>query len=784
MATPITDPNAQPPKSGDENANNKEFEQVYEKVNVDEIDTSGLEVATTMDATNAALLKQVEQVPLVAPDMPAKKSDMPAKKSDIPVKKSDIPVKKEAPKSNAIPEIPDIAAYIAATKEATKEKEKMPTQYLAMDGTDLAKVPGVFAIVPNQKWDHKIVFLRKDAPAELINDPKNRIKWSVYQKDGEDIYKVSVDMKQHTTLRNTEGKPLDVRVIDDPKDLDNQIQSIYDGKWGGTNFGMPVKITKGSWPGKSTPTAPQKEVKVEAKKISPAIEKVSTEKKPTKDMKDAELLPKEDIKPVKIEVPITEPINDSAVVKDKPATEGTLQEIKKQVTIIEKGIEPDKVVQKSQPKQTDQEVQNSMDDAWKAMKEKMNPAVSEVAVPTTNTASVVPIREPIAPSIPPELPVKSVAPVSAPVETTVTTKVPKPTPNPKTPPENSKPAKKDLTDVNEKAPIPPVKLETPKKKEPIENASALEQPKKSPADKIVAPMPAPASIEKKLPEIDIVNPDIAEVIPPPSPFPVFNIDTTSTAVPAPRTTPKVPVGNLVNEKSLDVELSKAPTENQPKTIEQMLEQEAKPELQQLLSTNNPSRASITNAPNNTVPKTHKPMLPLSKKQRIGILIVLGLAIARILWVMFWTTWNTDSTDQPTTTGEVNNFTWEANPNDVVKPNDNKPTPTPDDTTKPDEVVPAPTDEPVKWTDMKFTMAELVAKLEELQVESRKTLNEARKVGNPEAIKFSVASLQKATSALDNIEQDTTFTADQAQKDATRAEKYLQDATKLLEGNKS
>jgi len=71
------------------------------------------------------------------------------------------------------------------------------------------------------------VFLRSEAPADLINDPKNRTKGSVYQKDGADIYKVSVDMKQHTTLRNTEGKPLDVWVIDDPKDLDNQIQEIY-----------------------------------------------------------------------------------------------------------------------------------------------------------------------------------------------------------------------------------------------------------------------------------------------------------------------------------------------------------------------------------------------------------------------------------------------------------------------------------------------------------------------------------------------------------------------------
>lgn len=143
MATPIADPNKKPTDSGENT--NQEFEKVYEKINVDEIDTSGLEIATTMDATNAALLQQVE------------------KKVDTSTK-------------NPIPEIPDIAAYIAATKEATKEKEKLPAQLLAMDGTDLSKLPGAYAVVPHQKGDHKVVFLRSQAPADLLNDPKNRTK--------------------------------------------------------------------------------------------------------------------------------------------------------------------------------------------------------------------------------------------------------------------------------------------------------------------------------------------------------------------------------------------------------------------------------------------------------------------------------------------------------------------------------------------------------------------------------------------------------------------------------
>jgi hypothetical protein len=46
----------------------------------------------------------------------------------------------------------------------------------ARDGTDLLSENGIYAIVPHKKNDHKIVYMRHDAPKDLLPDPKNRKK--------------------------------------------------------------------------------------------------------------------------------------------------------------------------------------------------------------------------------------------------------------------------------------------------------------------------------------------------------------------------------------------------------------------------------------------------------------------------------------------------------------------------------------------------------------------------------------------------------------------------------
>ncbi len=330
-------------------------------------------------------------------------------------------------------------------------------------------------------------------------------------------------------------------------------------------------------------------------------------------------------------------------------------------------------------------------------------------------------------------------------------------------------------------PSAPVEKPAPVAKEVpiVKPTPKIETPAPQPAvEKIVAPLPPSQPIEQKAPDTISLEPPYEQ--PAPS-FPVFNIDTMSTPSAKP-VAPSAPVETLVGEKSLDKELSKAPSEKAPKTLEQMLEQQAKPTLQDALSTSRPAPTSVAKS---TPTKTRKPLLALSKKQRLGILIVLVLIVWRIGWVMFGNNWWTAPIDKPNDQIDGNDTEnptpdGEGNPDDTENPDNEDP--------KPEDEIPVddpePTDEEPKDDEPKttFTMAELVAKLESIQVEARKTVNEARKVSNREAIKFSVAALQKATSTLENIETDTKLTADQVQQDATRAEKYLQDALALLEDN--
>ena len=69
--------------------------------------------------------------------------------------------------------------YIAATKETQKDIDVIPK---AQDGTILADMPDIYAVVPHKKGDHKVVYLRTQASTNLKNDDKKRTKGTVYQK--------------------------------------------------------------------------------------------------------------------------------------------------------------------------------------------------------------------------------------------------------------------------------------------------------------------------------------------------------------------------------------------------------------------------------------------------------------------------------------------------------------------------------------------------------------------------------------------------------------------------
>lgn len=134
-------------------------------------------------------------------------------------------------------EIKDISSYIQKTKEEQKIQDTTPR---AQDGTDLTTLPDLYAVVPHNKWEHKLVYLKEDAPNTLLDDEKWRTKWSVYTKKWMKIYNVYADFKEHPLLKSKNGELLDARVIDSPDDLTLQLQAIHQGKWWGINFKEPL----------------------------------------------------------------------------------------------------------------------------------------------------------------------------------------------------------------------------------------------------------------------------------------------------------------------------------------------------------------------------------------------------------------------------------------------------------------------------------------------------------------------------------------------------------------
>jgi len=353
-----------------------------------------------------------------------------------------------------------------------------------------------------------------------------------------------------------------------------------------------------------------------ANKISSVSEKTSPTQLTTTTSKKTEQKKEKDIAPTPNEAKsITDIPPASKDEKKVPiVAEEATKEMKKNATIIdskaqsikeakkEAAITPPLRVKKDiRLKQTEQEALATMDDAWKAMKEKMH-------------------AQPIATAK------KQDINVGTPITTPITT------PAPKTETPISKSMVKSFSKESTPAVIEKKEVDTPKKpstpvdkKEPI-----VPKPKElinPTAEKIVAPLPPSPPEEKKIPEPISIEVPIEQPLPS---FPVFNIDTMSAPTPKPKV-PAAPIESLVGEKSIDAEPSKVPNEKQPKTIEQMLEQEAKPNLQNALSASRPAPTVVAKK---IVPTARKPLLALSKKQRIGILIVLILAVARIGWVMF------------------------------------------------------------------------------------------------------------------------------------------------------
>ena len=260
-------------------AQNDTFEEIFEDINVDEIEID-LDKEKKQKNKTESKSKSKDKVESTKKSTTTKKStkkntpsntkeeinnskDTKDSKAPKEIKKNKEAASKKWEESDKKPNINikdaghmiagiwDLDAYIKnkkASEEKTKEENKEKKNQLvfeelvAMDGTDLHSIDEAYAVLPHAKGDHKIIMLRDQAPDKLREDTKWRVKWSEYIKSGTKIYDVHVDFKRHPTLKNTQWDHLDIRLIDEPQDLENQLKAIKNGKWGGKNFWVPVIV--------------------------------------------------------------------------------------------------------------------------------------------------------------------------------------------------------------------------------------------------------------------------------------------------------------------------------------------------------------------------------------------------------------------------------------------------------------------------------------------------------------------------------------------------------------
>ena len=183
-----------------------------------------------------------------------------SQEEDVTTIPNNIEVKKAKPDPNKTKNDiwGDISSYIEAQKLKNKEEKTKKvwakkskefnnslthTWLEAMDGTDLTKLPDIYAIVPHHKWDHKIVYTKENMPDNLWNDLKHRSKGGTYAKNWHKIYDVHANFHRHPTLKNIKGEHLQVWVVDSPEDVENQLKAIREWKWWGTNFADPILVT-------------------------------------------------------------------------------------------------------------------------------------------------------------------------------------------------------------------------------------------------------------------------------------------------------------------------------------------------------------------------------------------------------------------------------------------------------------------------------------------------------------------------------------------------------------
>jgi len=696
----------------------------------------------------------------------------------------------------------DITSYIQQRK-AKQEAENSTETLNAKDWTDLQSLPGVFAVVPHKKGDHKLVFMRDDVDESFIVDPKNRKKWGVYEKNGIKVYDVHADFMQHPTLKTTRGESFTIWVVDTKEDLQNQLQSIQGWAWRGTNFMSPVYIES------KKKEETKKEAPTPAKKVEPVKEKKEVSKKseepkaqPKKKVnktendtlkKKEEATPKnEETKDKPFELPKFELPKESKKTetpkKDKAPIEPVKKEVKKEVKktptpaptptpVVEKIPEPKsekpkKAEVKTDTPTTERKLPEFKEEAGTkpvnvdkvvAQGDKKNNAKEEkpFVLPTFDfdkegnvvkeekkaeeTKTPAPIKKEEKPFTLPEITPPPVEPKNepAPIKKEVPEKKVEPVQKEEkkeTPP----PFMLDLDDILPKKDTP-----SPEIKEEVKAEIPTPTPVSVPKPTLIPTPPVPTPVVEKSPELTIETPE-----------PKKEEITTPKVVP--EVTIEKPVFDLDAITEISPEAKSETVPEKPKEAPAMdldsLTQEVPKEQPVAVEETTPTTSTPTEKKHrhSRLPKRSKKGL----KIRIAGLIALPLLLLAVLIVMFPSIKGGEKTPKP----------------DQVVENPVEPIPTqPTEPIAVDPVAPDPT--PTQPT-AQFTMSELKSKLEGQQIEARRVLNKAKLLGNRDAIKFGTAALLKASKSLDKITKNTT-TADEVQNDAQKIEYYLEQADNAI-----
>ncbi len=730
--------------------------------------------------------------------------------------------------------IDDLQAYIASKKNVVPEKT-IPTnnELVAADWTNLLTVPGIFAVVPHAKWDHKLVFKKDQIPEWLLDDPKNRIPWTLYKKNGAAIYLVNLVMKEHPTLRDARWNNYDVWIIDDEKQLNEQLQSIKNGMWGGENFSAPIIAWK-EMPLTSNTT----ETTINTEKDGIAAAAVIPELIP-------EVIPKiEEV--VEEAAPIEQ---DEKTIINENETKTTDVEITKEVneettvpeTIPEVIPETETIPETSKTNENTEEVVHHPFTTPDSEKIKETPVSIEPTIETGEHPFTIPDididKEPTIDMNSLESIDNTLAWDTDAVNLNFHDSIiEETTPEVKTdlpevmPPVNNylEEVKNEWIDLNfdipeiESTEQPTESGETPSNEIPNETPNETPQP-----EAVIQNETNEISLDIHEDEQNINTENAPEVW-----GPMF----TPIAVEVPSTEPEF---NLD-----DLQIEEVVTEN-PTTA--WVETTTSPTIQENLLwvianetvTQTPAGTTDTTTTVTTTVTEVKKWIPMATKLRLIWFVLIILCLWIIAFVMFpsnkWekntdNTWSTDTEVENTiidengnevvpddtipdevnpdevNPDEVNPDENGTNPLDETNPNENPTDTIPDENnwpllppdwntannwpideengddtnTPPDDTNTPPDDTQNTNPSGTLTMTELKTKLEAQQLDARKVLNIAKLIDNKAAIKFSLAANLKAWNVLDRIETDSTITADDVASEVDKIDRYLEEANKLVQ----